>query len=115
MTDLATWMDAYIRAWHTNDPDDIAALFTEDAAYFTEPYAEPWRGRDTIVREWLARKDEDGPAAFEYEPVAVEGRTAAVKGVTTYPDRVFSNLWVIRLDGEGRCAEFIEYWMEHPA
>ena len=24
-------------------------------------------------------------------------------------------LWVIRLDAEGRCAEFAEWWMRHPA
>ncbi|MFE3449483.1 YybH family protein [Nonomuraea sp. NPDC059194] len=113
MTDLVSWMDAYVRAWHTNDPADIGALFAEDAAYYTEPYAQPWRGRDTIVKEWLARKDDDGPSAFEYEPVAITPDVAVVKGVTTYPDTAFSNLWLITLDADGRCAEFVEYWMEH--
>ncbi|MET9338293.1 MULTISPECIES: YybH family protein [unclassified Nonomuraea] len=115
MTHLASWMDAYIRAWHTNDPDDIGALFADDAVYFTEPYAEPWRGKDAIVTRWLERKDTDGPAAFEYEPVAVTEEVAVVKGVTTYPDTAFSNLWLVRLDAGGRCTEFVEYWMEQPA
>jgi hypothetical protein len=38
-----------------------------------------------------------------------------VTGTTTYPDRVFSNLWVIRLTPEGTCREFTEWWMEHQA
>ena len=23
-------------------------------------------------------------------------------------------LWVVRLDAEGRCTEFTEWWMQHP-
>jgi hypothetical protein len=27
---------------------------------------------------------------------------------------VFYNVWLLRFDGEGRCAEFVEYWRELP-
>jgi hypothetical protein len=30
------------------------------------------------------------------------------------PPSTYSNLWVIRLDAEGRCTEFTEWWMQHP-
>jgi hypothetical protein len=30
------------------------------------------------------------------------------------PPHTYSNLWVIRLDADGRCAEFTEWWMQHP-
>jgi type II secretory pathway pseudopilin PulG len=42
---------------------------------------------------------------------------AAVQGETvdrTTP-QTSSNLWIIRLDAEGRCTEFTEWWMQHPA
>ena len=26
------WVDSYVRAWTTNEPDDIRAVFTEKAA-----------------------------------------------------------------------------------
>ena len=45
------WIDSYIQAWNSNDPADIRALFSQDAAYHTEPYSPPWRGRDEIVRQ----------------------------------------------------------------
>ena len=38
-----------------------------------------------------------------------------VRGWTTYlthPPSEFSNLWVIRLDRDGRAHEFTEWWME---
>src|SRR4051812_39449014 len=106
MKELSTWIDGYVRAWNSNDPQDIGALFAEQAVYFTEPYAQPWRGRAQIVESWLEHKDEPGETTFTWSPVAVTDETAVIKGVTVYPDKVFSNLWVIRFDGAGHCVEF---------
>ncbi|MBI2238097.1 MAG: hypothetical protein HYU54_06185 [Actinobacteria bacterium] len=38
----------------SNDPDEVAALFAEDAAYSYGPFREPNRGRDAIVAEWVS-------------------------------------------------------------
>jgi uncharacterized protein (TIGR02246 family) len=113
---LHTWVDAYVRAWNSNDPAAIGALFSQDAAYHTEPYSAPWRGRDEIVRQWLDRKDEPGETEFRWQPVAISPEVAVVQGETVYhtPPRTYSNLWVIRLDAEDRCTEFTEWWMRHP-
>jgi uncharacterized protein (TIGR02246 family) len=113
---VGNWIDAYVRAWTSNDPADIAALFTEDARYRTEPFAPPWQGRDAIVAHWLARKDEPGETTFTWQPLAVTPDVAIIQGETTYkhPPRTYSNLWVIHLDPEGRCTEFTEWWMRHP-
>jgi hypothetical protein len=37
-----------------------------------------------------------------------------VQGWTQYldPPRAYNNLWVIKLDTEGRCTEFTEWWMQ---
>jgi uncharacterized protein (TIGR02246 family) len=65
---VQAWIDGYVRAWNSNDPADIRALFTQDAAYFSEPYSRPWRGQDEIVRQWLDRRDEPGQAQFQLAP-----------------------------------------------
>jgi uncharacterized protein (TIGR02246 family) len=117
MTSLAAvtaWVQHYRRAWESNDPDDVGDLFADDAAYFTEPYAEPWLGRQRIVAEWLKRKDEPGTTRFEWRPVVVTDQVAIVEATTHYPDKVFSNLWVLRLDHAGQARHFTEWWMEHP-
>jgi SnoaL-like domain len=113
---LRTWVGAYVEAWNSNDPAAIGALFSQDAAYYTEPFSSPWRGRDEIVRRWLDRKDAPGQTEFRWQPVAVAQDVAVIQGETVYrdPPRTYSNLWVIRLDAEGRCAEFTEWWMQHP-
>lgn len=113
---LRSWVDRYRVAWESNEPDDIAGLFTEDATYATDPYSEPWRGRDAIVKEWLDAKDEPGQTEFRSEVMAIDDDLGFVRGWTTYldpPERTYSNLWVIRLDDDGRCSEFVEWYMKH--
>ena len=109
------WIDGYVAAWNSNNPREIASLFADDAEYYTDPYGPPWVGRDAIVEQWLADKDQPGETSFEWQPLVVSADgLAIVTGTTTYPATVYSNLWVIRLDERGRCTEFTEWWMEHP-
>jgi uncharacterized protein (TIGR02246 family) len=115
-TDATHWVERYRTAWESNEQQAIAALFTEDALYFTAPFRDPWRGREGIVSGWLEAKDEPGDTEFSYEVVAVCDATAFVRGWTKYftePAREYSNLWVIRLAEDGRAREFTEWWMEH--
>jgi uncharacterized protein (TIGR02246 family) len=115
---VRAWVDRYREAWESNDPDTIGGLFADGARYHTEPYAEPIAGRDAIVADWLERKDEPGQTSFRSEVLAIAGDVAFVRGWTTYfdpPQRDYSNLWVIRFDGDGRCEEFTEWWMKHRA
>jgi uncharacterized protein (TIGR02246 family) len=117
---LRAWVDAYVRAWTSNNPTDIGALFAEDALYFTSPYESPWRGREGIVATWLERKDEPGTWTFAWEMLAVAGDLGFVRGRTDYAAtadqaaQTYHNLWVIRLDDDGRAREFTEWWMEQP-
>ena len=115
MAALADWLAGYERAWASNDPDEIRALFTPDALYYTAPFREPWRGRQEIVDGWLERKDEPGGWTFEWQPLVETPELAIVTGTTTYSgaEGTYSNLWVIRLNEDGRCSEFTEWWMLH--
>lgn len=115
-TALDAWMAGYVRAWKSNAAADIEALFTEDARYYKAPYAEPWTGRADIVAGWIA-EDDTGEVRFEWEPVSVTEELAVVRGRTVYrdPPETYSNMWEIRLADDGRCTEFVEWWMLHPA
>jgi ketosteroid isomerase-like protein len=113
--DAAAWVERYVQAWRSNDPDDIRALFTDDARYFTAPEREPWAGAEGIVRGWLDRKDEPGTWSFRYEVLGVDGDLAFVRGWTEQRKEdppTCTNLWVIRLAPDGRASEFIEWWMD---
>lgn len=116
--DFDRWLDGYLRAWKTDDPEQIGALFTEDATYSTLPFREPWRGREAIVSNWIEHGDSQAEWQFESELLAVEGETGVVRGLTTYPahddepEVVYSNIWVISLASDGRARSFAEWWVK---
>ena len=123
------WLDSYVPAWLSYDGDDIGALFTEDVAYRYHPFDDPIVGRKAVVASWLGESDSDGastrdaPGTYSarYTPVAVDGDVVVATGTSSYseqPDgpivRIYHNCFVMRFDNEGRCREFIEYYMRRP-
>ncbi len=38
------WIERYRRAWETGDAEEIADLFTPDAAYWSSAFREPFKG-----------------------------------------------------------------------
>jgi len=116
MTNAAeTWVALYRRAWETNEPDDIRAVFTEDATYKSKPYdEEPERGIDEIVDAWIDNRDEVGDWTFESTVLGTDGDLAFIQGVTDYRAAgrlLYHNLWVVRLADDGRAREFTEWYM----
>ncbi len=118
---IRDWLAAYHHAWTTDDPKEIAALFTDDVRYFTAPYHDPLDGIEAVGGYWLGEEESDIPWSFEYQVLAQEGDLFVVRAVTTYPEgtqgaeapEVFHNLWLVTLEG-GRASEFVEYFMLVP-
>ena len=114
--DVARWLDAYVDAWNTYDPDKIGALFSADAEYRYRPSDEPLRGRDAIVADWVS--DQDAPGTYEasYAPWAVEGRRAVGTGTSRYtaPDHntTYHNVFLLEFDEAGDCSSFTEVFVE---
>lgn len=116
MSDAVTdWVENYRKAWESNRPEDIRALFTGDAAYYGRPNDPPWTGHEAIVNGWLENQDAPGSTTFEWHPVAVDGEVAVVQCVTGYPSGpkagTYDNLWVIRLAPDGRATEFTDWFV----
>ena len=111
----AEWVANYIAAWESNDPDQIGALFTGDAAYRTSPDAEPRHGRDAIVAGWLEDRDEPGTWSFDWRILHEDEGFVVVQGRTEYPaEKDYLNLWIVRLGSDGRATEFTEWYMPRP-
>lgn len=112
---VETWVNAYRRAWETNEPDDIRALFTTDAEYRMTPVAAPWVGSDAIVAGWLEHADPAGSTTFSWHAVAEQDDTAVVQCITGYPSGpkvgTYENLWVIRFGPGGRARSFTDWWV----
>ena len=123
------WLDRYVDAWLSYDPDDIAGLFSDDVVYRYHPYDEPIVGRDAVVASWLGTGAADGgssrdaPGTYdaEYAPVAVEDDTVVATGTSRYRElpggpvvRTYDNCFVMQFDSEGRCREFTEFYLRRP-
>jgi uncharacterized protein (TIGR02246 family) len=117
---VAAWLDRYSQAWATYDPEKIGALFSEDAVYAYNPFDEPVRGREAIVASWLEDPDEQGAYDSSYRPVLVAGDQAVARGYSRYLNTngtvadEYDNLFLLRFDADGRCAEFREWYMQKP-
>jgi len=113
---VQTWLDAYVAAWRSYDAGLIADLFAEEATYACHPWDDPIRGRAAIVAEWLSARDEPESWEAEYRPFVVAEDRAVAIGETRYVNgEVFSNIWQLIFDKDGRCCEFVEWYMAPPA
>lgn len=110
---VATWVDAYERAWRSAGVESLRELFAQGATYRMSPYEEPARGLEEIGALWeRERQGPDEEFQMRHEVVAVEGDTAVVRVGVEYgpPDRLeYRDLWIVRFDPEGRCREFEEW------
>jgi hypothetical protein len=116
------WIDRYESAWRAADPGPLLrALFTEDATYSTEPFAEPRRGLAEIGVMWEAeREGPDEEFAMTHDLVAVDGPVFVARVDVLYgppSNQRYRDLWVVELADDGRCAHFEEwpFWPEGTA
>jgi ketosteroid isomerase-like protein len=118
LSDLQSWIDAYVRAWESNDPQGVGDLFAEDARYYTHPFRDPWTGREAIIHNWTEHPDPPGSWKADYHALAVTGNTGVVRGKTSYfkkdgsIETEYANMYVVEFDDGGLATEFTEWFME---
>lgn len=130
-TTLQAWLDRYVEAWKSYDPEEIGALFGEAATYRYHPYDaddDVVRGRDAIVGDWIrpegsaSTRDKPGTYDAHYEPYAIDGDRAVAVGTSSYwtdgsrtkLERIYYNAFLLRFDDDGKCVEFTEYFLKAP-
>lgn len=118
--DIERWVGAYESAWRSPGTDRLGDVFTNDATYRQSPYTESVVGMKALATMWEAERDgPDEVFSLETEIVAVEGDTAVVRAQVRYGEpvtREYRDLWVVRLDPDGRCRWFEEwpFWPGQP-
>ncbi len=125
-----SWLDRYVAAWKSYDPEDIGALFAPSVQYRYHPYDDPVVGVDAVVASWLGEGADSGASSRDepdtYDardtPFAIDDGVVVATGTSVYQDhpdgpvtRAFDNCFLMKFDDEGRCLEFTELYMERPA
>jgi ketosteroid isomerase-like protein len=108
------WLDAYRVAWETRDPEAAVALFTEDATYLEEPYAEPFVGRAGVRDYWTRVTATQEDVEFRTGETIVAGSRAAVEWWVTLrnggADVTLAGEFWLEFDDAGLCRTLREYW-----
>jgi ketosteroid isomerase-like protein len=118
---VSRWLAGYEAAWRSPGTSSLAGLFTADASYLQSPYELPVAGLDAIAQMWeQEREGPDEVFTLATEIIAVDGPVAVVRAEVRYGDPLrqeYRDLWIIRLDDDGRCTWFEEWpnWPERPA
>ena len=121
---VAAWLERYVTAWRSYDPEEIGTLFADDAVYRFHPWdgdGDAVHGRAAIVADWLQTPDEPDSWEARYRPWAVDGDRAVAVGTSRYfatddeAEAEFHNVFLLRFDGAGRCVEFTDVYMRRPA
>ena len=109
------WLEAYRVAWERADADAAAALFTDDAIYWSSPFREPHRGHDGIREYWsIATATQTGARVQMGRPISEGNRTAAEWWATMRDDGdeiTLPGILFLRFAPDGRCEELRETWM----
>ena len=112
------WLDRYLAAWTSNDPDEVADLFAEDVRYRYHPFDDPIEGgREGVLASWFEELDTPDSWEAHYTPYAVDGDRVVAAGWTRYfatdsqPEKVYHNCFLIEFDSGGRCTDFTEFYI----
>ncbi len=111
---IAEWLEGYREAWVQRDPDAVAELFTEDARYVEQPYAEAFAGREGIRDYWARVTATQSDVELQYGILVVSGQHAAVEWWVTMTnggaDVTLAGEFLLRFNEDGLCSELREYW-----
>ncbi len=115
---LRTWLEAYGRAWEEQDPEQVVALFSDDATYQETPFSEPLRGRAAIQEYWRrAVVQAQKQVQFGFEILAIRENLAFASWDSSFTristgKRVYlDGIFVLNFDDHNLCRELREWWM----
>ncbi len=118
---IQNWLDRYGQAWVDGDPDQITALFDENASYGETPFDHSMVGLRAIRQYWQeGAADSQRDVVFSSELWAVDGTVAIagwqaefvrkVCGPRVELDGVFRVTFATGISGAILCTSLEEWW-----
>ena len=112
------WAATWREAWEAGDADAVVPLYGRHAILSTEPYREPYRGREG-VRAYVARVfgEESETRVWMSEPI-VDGERAAISWWASLVEdgapATLAGTSVLRFDADGLVIEQWDAWNAAP-
>ena len=112
--DVASWLDAYRRAWEEADADAAASLFSEHATYRSNIFQAPYEGREGVKRYWQDVTGTQADVRVRIGTPFVDGHRVAAEFWTTMradgAETTLPGCLLLVFDPDGRCRSLREYW-----
>ena len=108
------WASAWKKGWESLDPEPIVAIYAMNAVLSTEPFREPYRGRDG-VREYVTQAlgEEEDPRVWTSDPI-VDGDRASISWWASLredgADATLAGTSILRFDADGLVVEQWDAW-----
>jgi hypothetical protein len=108
----AEWASAYGSTWSVWDVTGFVELFSEDVVYVDHPTGETVLGRPALDAYVRKEQREQGRVTVHMGSPVVEGDRVACEFWATGDEGSIPGAFIARLDDNGRCTQFREYWFE---
>ena len=103
------WLTAFGDAWEAADSERLGPLFSVGATFAPDPFADLIRRRRAIV-EFLGDLFVEWPeASFSAQVLGVGDTYGVAHWRVSSGDRALDGVWVVALDGRGRCESLREW------
>lgn len=116
MDGFSAWLDAYGAAWKAGNSQATIELFSDDAAYYENPFEDPMTGLDAIRRYSERAGESQEDVSFRYEAMAVvEGKglahwQATFVRIPSGNHVALDGFLMAEFDDAGKCSVFREWW-----
>jgi hypothetical protein len=101
------WAEEYRRAWEAADADAAAALFSEGARYYSDPFKDPHVGRTGVHEYWSRVTAEQAGTSVAMGNVVLDGVTAAVEWWASWTENggrvTLPGVLILTFDDTGAC------------
>jgi ketosteroid isomerase-like protein len=112
------WAATWRSAWEALDADPIVALYALDVVFSTEPFREPYRGRDGVRRYVTRVFGEEDDARVRVSAPIVDGDRAAISWWASLredgSDVTLAGTSLLRFDDDGLVVEQWDAWNHRP-
>ena len=111
------WLTRYGEAWIQGDPLAAISLFSENAAYYEEPFQSPMVGREAIKKYWTEGAQEgQQEITFDFQMITLKNNSgyahwqATFRRVPIQTSVALDGILLAKFNRAGECTEFREWW-----
>lgn len=117
---LSKWLDDLGQAWINRNPKAAAEICAENVLYFENPFDKPLTSRKEVEEIWHEVPNYQKDIKFSYEIISVNKQVGIAKwraSFTRLPSGIrdtLDGIYLVKLDNDGLCKEFHQWWVVKP-